>query len=236
MSELNRIRKMKVEMAAPSEAIPPHEGGNDSPKDRDDAVRLLMEYRYLCYVPFEGMMLDPVYCAHDEAAAGILAVIGKLSHTPTNPGWPDEQYKYAYAGTSHSNIYERSGGRAAMCVASVNAFMDDSDSTNIDRLGHRRWCLNPRMGKVGFASFKGFSAMWSMDSSRQEVPDFDYVACPSPGLFPSTHFDTRHAWSLTLNEAKYARPTEKGVKVTVMPVQVQIAQNKIAPNGKSDGV
>ncbi len=233
VSELGRIEKMKIEMGKSAEPVPVHEGGNDSAKDRDEAVRLLMQYRYLSYVPYEGLSLDPVYCAHNEAAAGILSAIGKLSHTPPNPGWPADRYKFAFEGTSHSNVYMSGGNPAALCVQSVNAYMEDSDSSNIDRLGHRRWCLNPRMGKVGFASFKGYSSMWSFDGSRAETPDFDFISYPAAGYYPSTHFGTRNAWSVTVNEGKYARPSDKSVKVSVTPVKVQVTQNTIMPTGKA---
>ena len=169
VNELDRIHKLKVETVQATEVIPPHEGGNDSQADREDALRRLMQYRYLCYVPFEQMKLDPVFCAHDEAASGILAVIGKLTHTPPNPGWPEDQYKYAYEGTSSSNIYQDSGG-GPLCAKAVDDWMDDSDASNIDRIGHRRWCLNPPLLKVGLAGFKGFAAMWCMDTSRKSFP------------------------------------------------------------------
>ena len=229
-AELDRIRQTKIETLRAATPIPSHEGTNDSEKDREDAVRRLMEYRYLSYVPYSGMALDPVFDAHDEAAAAILAKIGKLDHTPANPGWPEDRYKFAYKGTSSSNIFQ-SGG-AAQCVNSVNAYMDDSDSSNIDRLGHRRWCLNPRMGKVGFGSCQGFSAMWSMDTSRKDVPSFDFIAYPGPGVYPSTHFGDRHAWSISVNELKYGKPPAKGLKVTIVPIEIQRDKNKIAPAGK----
>jgi len=231
VNELDRIHKVKVETVQPTEVVPPHEGGNDSQADREDAVRRLMQYRYLCYVPYEQMKLDPVFCAHDEAAAAILAVIGKLDHTPPNPGWPEDQYKYACKGTSNSNIYQASA-RGPLCVDAVNDWMDDSDSANIDRIGHRRWCLNPPLAKVGLASFKGYAAMWSMDASRKDVPDFDFVAYPSPGFFPTTYFGSGAAWSVSLNPSRYRKPPSSGLTVTVTPAQVQLEQNKIVPAGK----
>ncbi len=236
VQELKRIRQMKIETVPAAQGVPAHEGGNEAQEDREAAVRLLMEYRYLCYAPYEGMALDALYNAHAEAAVGLLNVIGRLEHTPANPGWPNDRYKFAYEGTSHSNLYFASGrgargGARGLCEASIHGYMNDSDAGNINVVGHRRWCLNPRMGKTGFAAQKTFSAMWSMDTSRQDVGEIDFIAYPGPGPFPSTHFGRNHAWSISLGDQKYA-PAEKSVKITVTPVQVQVAQNKIEPLGK----
>src|SRR5207248_7661158 len=121
-----------------------------------------------------------------QAGAGILAAVGKLTHTPENPGWPEGDYKFAYEGTTHSNIYAETGTLAAS--HSVEGYMNDSDPGNIDRLGHRRWCLNPAMLKTAFGVEDHYSAMWSFDSSRQDMPDYDLVAFPPRGLTPTTHF------------------------------------------------
>ncbi|HSU66667.1 MAG TPA: toxin-antitoxin system YwqK family antitoxin [Tepidisphaeraceae bacterium] len=228
--ELARIAAAKVPTAPASATIPPHDGTGDTPESREEAVRKLMQYRYLSNVPYENMALDPVYCAHDEAATAILNAIGKLDHTPANPGWPNDKYKFAYAGTSHSNLY--GGGGPNGCRDSINAYMDDSDSSNIDRVGHRRWCLNPPMGKVGIASSGHFSAMWSMDSSRRQVPDYDFVAYPAPGHYPSNFFRASRAWSVSLNPSKYATPRESDIKVTITPVEVHLAENTLKPAGK----
>ena len=140
---------------------------------REEALRLLMAYRFLCGVPYEDLQLDWNYTAHAVAGARILNVIGKLTHGPENPGWPEADYQLAKKGCGSSNISSSSS-----LTKSVNMFMNDSDKSNISRLGHRRWCLNPQMQRTGFGSFGKFSAMWSFDNSRQEKPDYDYIAFP----------------------------------------------------------
>jgi hypothetical protein len=51
-------------------------------------------------------------------------------------------------------------------VDCVSQFMEDGGANNRDERGHRAWCLNARMGKVGFGSGGGsYSAMWCMDGS-----------------------------------------------------------------------
>jgi len=180
--------------------------------DREAALRRLRSYRAVVGVPHE-VELDDTYNKHTKTGAELLQAHGKLSHTPPNPGWPEEKYKFGFKGTSSSNIYNGSGSLAA----SVDAYMDDSDPGNIDRVGHRRWCLNPFMLKTGFGKSPngGFSAMWSFDGGRKEVPDWDFVAYPPPGFAASNYFSNHHAWSVTPNPKKYAKLDPDIVKATV---------------------
>ena len=232
-SAMAKIRATTIEtrkLGPGDKPIPKHPGGNVSQPDRENAVRLLMEYRNLCYVSSEALQLDPYYNAETEAAVGILDAIGKLSHNPDNPGWPDADYEIAKAGCGHSNLY--GGGGSGGCAASIGAYMNDSDPGNITVLGHRRWCLNPAMGRVGIAASAGHSAMWSFDGSRKEIPDWDFIAYPAPGLFPVSHFNANQAWSVTLNESKYAKPSKDSLKVRISPAVVQVSQGQIKPSSE----
>jgi hypothetical protein len=69
--------------------------------------------------------------------------------------------------------------------------------------------------------------MYSMDSSRPNVPDWDYVAYPAAGLFPVNYFGTRYAWSVSINERKYSIPDVKLVQATVTPVTGNFKTAKI---------
>jgi hypothetical protein len=179
-------------------------------------LRSLMAYRFLCDVPYKDLQIDRGYMAHAQAAAEIMERVGKLTHTPENPGMPEDEYQFAYKGTTSSNIF--GGGGAASARESVESYMNDSDEKNIDRVGHRRWCLNPAMMKSGFGASGKYSAMWSFDGSRRDVPDFDFIAFPPRGLMPSSYLKSTYAWSLSLNPRKYANP-DKGAKIAVTPVQ-----------------
>ncbi len=195
--------------------------GNAKLAQRVDAVRAIMCYRFLCDVPHEGMALDADYTAAAQAGAELLAKIGRLDHTPPNPGLPEQQYKLAYRGTSHSNL---SGGSSM--VGAVTSFMNDSDHGNIDRVGHRRWLLNPRMLKTGLGAEGAYVALWSMDTSRTDAPDYDFVAYPARGFMPRSHFSPDYAWSVSLNPAKYATPDKASVAVAVYPVDATLARAK----------
>ncbi|MFN0206166.1 MAG: hypothetical protein ACKVS6_07610 [Planctomycetota bacterium] len=192
--------------------LPPQEGFKaDDP--RLLALRRLQQYRYLCEVPFDGMELDAAMNDATLWGAKLCKAIGRLDHTPANPGWPDKDYKKGYNGTSHSNL---SAGSSV--VGSVDSYMDDSDPSNIDRVGHRRWCLNPRMLKTGFGNDGPWSAMWSMDSSRTKIPQIDLIAYPARGYFPREYFHRNAAWSISFVSSKITPRAADKVKITVTPL------------------
>jgi hypothetical protein len=151
-------------------------------------------------VPHADLALVDTFNRHADAGSKLCERIGRLDHTPENPGLPEDEYAFAYTGTSRSNLFQGNG-----MPGSVPAYMDDSDARNIDRVGHRRWCLNPAMVKTGFGASGVFAAMWAHDASRKDVPDFDYVAYPAMGYMPDYYFGARHAWSRQFPAAP-ARP------------------------------
>jgi len=177
------------------------------------ALARLNAYRYLCDVPHD-IKLDPAQCGSALAAAQLCARLGHLDHYPTNPGLPEDQFKKAYYGTSHANLAQ---GRATR--GSVDMYMEDSDPSNIARVGHRRWCLNPSMVTTGFGESGEFSAMMVDSADRKDVPDYDYVSYPPRGLLPLDFFHYRHAWHVSVNPSHYAKPDPAAVKATVWPVR-----------------
>lgn len=178
------------------------------------AVRRLNAYRYLVDVPYD-VKLDKELNSYARAAARICRKIGELDHRPPNPGMSEAKYRYAYHGTRHSNLHMGAGS----VTRSVDGFMDDSDPSNIDRVGHRRWCINPSMARVGFGAAGRFVAMMAHDQSRQKVPDYDYICYPPRGYMPLRFFSKNHAWSVSLSAAKYREPVKSKVKVKVYPLK-----------------
>lgn len=191
------------------EQLPP-EGSGDASDLRVRALRRLQQFRYLCDVPHEGMVLDPAMNDLTAAAAKLCKAIGRLDHTPPNPGWPDAEYRRAYEGTSHSNLSTGPNVRD-----SIDSYMDDSDPSNVARVGHRRWCLNPRMLKTGFGSDGPWSAMWSMDASRSKVPPIDFVTYPARGYMPREYFRKNVAWSISSATGKFAPRTKEKTSIVV---------------------
>jgi hypothetical protein len=192
------------------------EGTNSS--EVAQAVRRAMQYRYLCDVPWEGLSVDAKMTTEAAAAARACEMLGRLSHQPPNPGMSEAEYKLAKFGASHSNLSMGSG-----IVRSVDSYMHDSDASNIDRVGHRRWILFPPMLKTAFGGSGRYSAMRVMDKSRSEIPDYDYVAYPPRGFLPTEYFGADRAWHVSPNPRKYAKSDPKKVAVRVHPVRGRTA-------------
>lgn len=165
-----------------------------------------------------GVTLDTSLNENAQYGALLLAV-SSFSHSPAQPGDMDSStYQNGLSAVSSSNIHYGSGGIYSNLVYSVDSYMDDSDAGNISRIGHRRWQLNPSLGKVGFGLVKKGSAAYMtekvFDRSGATV-DYDFIAWPASGNFPNEIFDGDTPWSITLNPDKYLQPSPDQVSVTL---------------------
>lgn len=207
---------------APFETKPsvqaPYAAGKLSEEFLEDGLNRTKFVRFLAGLS-EDVVLSPELVERGQHGAVLLAKTGFLSHTPQRPKDMDQNfYKLAYKSTSTSNIHQ-SVGRSSSLSDAVTSFCDDSDPSNIDRVGHRRWVLNPPLKETGFgyASVGGGQAgatyitMQVIGEGCPEVVDIAYVAWPAAGYFPSNMFGPRQAWSISLNPKKYnlarSRPT-----------------------------
>ena len=176
------------------------------------ALAKLNTYRYLSGVPHDVTLSDRYIdlCQH---GAEVMAKLNEMTHTPAKPaGVSDAFYELGKAGCGQSNLFS-----SPDVVASIDAYMDDSDAGNIDRVGHRRWVLHPAMAQTGFGASGSFSAMYSFDAARKDAPDFDFVAYPAPGYCPRDMFSAGRAWHVSVNPAHYDVPAE-GVKAEIFPL------------------
>ncbi len=211
-----RLAEIQLDLAAITTVPTAAKSGDAAEADREAALRRLMGYRAAVGLAFEDLTLDPEL--NDLAAAGaeLCQALGRMDHTPVNTvKWADDRFQKAYKGTSKSNFYRSTP--AVPLTRTVDGYMDDSDPKNIDRLAHRRWCLNPAMLKVGFGRSPSgeFTAMWAHDAGRDPVPDYDFVAYPPAGFAPIGYFGPRHAWSFSPNPAKFRIPDPKAVSIKV---------------------
>jgi hypothetical protein len=194
--------KAMLQMLAPGKGASPQEV----------YLARVRQYRYLCGVPFEGLRYDGRQGELAHAAADICAKLNKLTHSPERPaGMSDAAYELGKRGAGTCNLY-RGRVEPASCV---DGWMDDSDPSNIDRVGHRRWILNPRMGTSAFGTVGDYAAMYAFDASNKDVPEWDFVAYPAPGMMPVQYFGDRHAWSVSPNLKRYTVPAQVQVKVSL---------------------
>ena len=147
----------------------------DVSKELHKATQQLNIFRFLCGVPAE-VVVDPEYSKSATDAAIACKQNGGLSHALGH-------------STDRCNL-----SSIGDFVASVPQYMADSGDNNRDARGHRAWCLNPPMGKVGFGSAgASYSAMWCMDGGGHSITGS--WAYPGKGLFPLEYVHG-NAWSL----------------------------------------
>ena len=187
-----------------------------------DANNMLNFVRFLSDLPDDVVFTDALnqQCQYGSV---LLAANGALSHRPTKPSdMPQDFYQKGYDNCGASNLHSSSSYRDDTSVSDyIASFMDDSDPSNIDRVGHRRWIINPAMlySGVGLAqnskSKESFNTLYAFDASRTQSVAYEAVRWPNGSAFPTAFFDGHCAWSVSLNPAIYQTPNASEVKVTL---------------------
>lgn len=208
-----------------------------------DGLNALNFYRYISGLPDDVTMTDAL---NKQAAYGavLLAAEGNFSHKPSQPkDMPKAFYDKGVDSTLHANIFGSFGYNNHILAASIEAYMEDSDMTNLDRLGHRRWILNPPLQQVGMGQAKGsdefdYTTLQVFDESRSGRVSYHYIPYPAKGAFPIEVLQSTTAWSVGINPLAYAEPALKSVKVTLKRTrdnkvwQLDASANKVTLNGK----
>jgi len=186
----------------------------------DDGMNAVNFARYLAGLPAD-IAPDWKLAEQQQAAALSNAAIDQLSHYPAQvSGMQDELYQLGYKGASLSNLH---AGIPTFYNAVLD-YMSDSDPSNIDRVGHRRWILNPLMTKTMFGMVFSesrqypypYSSMYAVDSERQmDEISYDYIGWPAAGYFPTEWFSSNDAWSVSLNEKHYDSKRTDEIKVRI---------------------
>ncbi|QYR22138.1 S-layer homology domain-containing protein [Paenibacillus sp. sptzw28] len=205
---------------------PPYSPGKLKVDYISDGINAVNFVRYLAGLP-DDIQPDWSLGQQEQAAALVNAVNDELTHFPAKPKDMDEElFALGYKGTSSSNLF---AGDPTL-FSNVLGYMSDSDTSNIDRVGHRRWILNPAMKKTmfGFVQTKGdypypYASMYAFNRDRAEgAVDYDYIAWPSAGYFPSEIFVPKDAWSVSLNPDKYDNARTDKIQVSL----TRISDNK----------
>ena len=119
----------------------------------DETLRQAMNYlslvRYVAGVP-DNVKLDESFTEAAQAGALVTALNGYLDHEPEKPeGLSPSLYQLGYEGTSHGNL-SGAGYVTFNPVQSMEMYLSDNDASNISRVGHRRWVLDPTLTRTGF--------------------------------------------------------------------------------------
>lgn len=194
----------------------PYNIGTMSGSSLTNGINLINNIRYVAGLN-DNVQLDTDLTKKAQAAAFISGVNGSLSHIdPTRPAKMSEaMYSLCTEGTSSTNL---GLGYDNLC-RSIIGWTEDSDNSNVGSVGHRRWLLNPAMGKTGLGYALKGSAMYAFDTSgtgkqtrvawpAQQTP-IDYI-CETR---QTSHYggDMPYAWSVSTGKAESA----SSVKVTL---------------------
>ena len=180
--------------------------------------------RYAAGLP--AATLVPEWNELSQYGAVLLGAIDQLTHSPYKPADMSQNfYDKGYEATSSSNISYRWGyGDQNFIISSLEGCMSDNSTSNRSTLGHRRWLLNPLEDmQVGFGQAeteagKVYIVTKVFESgSYGQLPtvDYEYVAWPASGNFPSELITKQDPWSVTLNPSLYKQPSARQVSVTL---------------------
>ncbi len=180
----------------------PYEPGKLTDKTLENALNAINCMRYIAGLP--EVSLNSHYNELTQAASLVNEVNGSLEHSPTQPSdMPDDIFNMGAEGSGSSNLNYSTGKNLAF---SVEGYMHDSDPYNIERVGHRRWCLNPSMKETGFGIVNYTSAMYVFDESRTGATEKG-ICWPAQNM-PIEYFVSEDlirfygypAWSITMGK------------------------------------
>ena len=177
--------------------VPPSEDpysiGRLSSVNQQSALNLLNQMRYIAGLN-ANLKLLPEREEMEASAALVLKLVGGLTHYPARPAalsgsQYDSLYSLGYSGAGRSNI-----AMGYTVTGAIPAYMADNDSENIQEVGHRRWILNPPMGRTIAGADGRFSAMYAHDQSGTGTQT--RVAWPAQQM-PVQYFSAQDPWSVS---------------------------------------
>ena len=194
----------------------PFKAGELSAATNKNALNMINQIRYIAGLD-ANVKLNKNFAKQAQAAALVSALNGSLLHEPEKPSKMDSSlYTLGKNGAGKSNL-----GRHYITLPQeiLYDWMSDSDSTNIGRLAHRRWILNPYFTQTGFG-FVDNNTLWPYTAiyvSGSENYGFDStpknynVVWPAQNT-PVTFFKPTDAWTVTTGKTE----TAGKVKVTLV--------------------
>ncbi len=199
----------EVSYSTKPQYYPEYVAGVLTEETQESAVDVLNYVRYIAGLSY-NLSYGSQYAPYAQGGAFASAIWGGLSHSPAQGEMSDSFYEIAYTGAAASNLGQ---GYDNLGEAITQGWMEDGDSGNIDRIGHRRWVLNPVMTQTafGFASFQGeYSAMYAFDNAFEETSTTGTI-WPAQNM-PVDLFGSIFPWSYTADMV--ASSSDISVKLT----------------------
>ena len=173
--------------------------GSLDAETRLSALNHLNSIRYIAGVP-ANVAWDGSKTTMAEATAVLMAASGKVDHTPSKPaGVSDEMFRMAAEGSRISNLAFTAQSGDVINLA-LRFFLGDSDAANLAVLGHRRWMLNPPLGKTAFGALGSYCAMPVQDTSNAQAGGTHSVVMYPGQVTPLSFFENSWAWSVSFTK------------------------------------
>ena len=180
----------------------PYDAGELSGESKQNAFNMLNQFRYVAGLGAD-VKENPTYQKYSESGALLTALYyaqtHTLSHSPSRPtcisdSKYDQLYKDGYIGCNQANL----GFGHVNLPAVIKSWVGDSDASNIDRVGHRRWILSPKLEETGFGFVNKASSMYSF-SGNAGSSTITTVAWPAKNT-PTSFFNKSDAWSVSFQK------------------------------------
>lgn len=218
---INQLRNSGVSVSDPvSFSIQPIKNtqrGEMTDATKQSALAVLNNVRYIAGLDY--VSLDATYGNKAQAATFVMWSTNQYGHNLSGDKpeeMPQEDWDYGVEGASKSNIGR---GYSNLNRAIAHGWMEDADSRNVASVGHRRWCLNPEMGKTGFGYVNSYVDMWSFD--RSVSSGSKRVAWPAQKM-PVELFGNDYPWSLSTGNTSIT---------DVSNVSVSLQRRSTSPSG-----
>ena len=187
--------------------------GELSSETQNSAITLLNNIRYVAGL--DSVTYDQSYAEMAQAAAFVNMSIGIMTHSPASvaskpAAMSQADWDLGCKGAAGSNI---AAGRLWL-RHSIFAWVDDSDSTNIKNVGHRVYCLNPKMRKTGFGLAGSKSAMYVTSESEGGIGVGFQTNIAWPAQNTPIEYFSNGATAWSLSDARSVRDISK-VTVTL---------------------
>ena len=181
----------------------PYNSGKISNESLEEGLKYLNSLRFAAGLSY-NIGVEDGYNKLAQDGSLLCQANNLLAHEghPKPKNMDKKLYDSGAKGCKSSNL----GNGYLNIIQSIQGWVSDEDSGNFDRVGHRRWVLNPTMKNTGLGFVNKFSAMYSFDKNSPE----NYVknvAWPCQHM-PIEFFGDNYPWSLSTD-------VELNKKVTV---------------------
>ena len=190
----------------------PYSAGDLSSETLQQALNTVNFIRFVAGL--DPVSLNDTYNSLAQHASLVSAANGYLDHFPSQPsGMSEDMYSLGKQGAGSSNL---GYGYSSIPDSIIRGYMEDTDTSNIDRVGHRRWILNPPMQEIGFGKVGIFTATYVFDNTFGGNLSDDFIAWPPQNMPYELYLPSSMGYAFSVNLGyEYDTPSIDNVTVEI---------------------